>query len=147
MLAVFVERCRSWSHRSSCEYRVKKSIPLSTDYGVDPLCTCGKGKVELDKAKDSTGIFKLKDYAYRAAISPCYGLPFVEQLHDSTQFTDVKSNPSQSGEALCNTCSKERTASGEELLKCAGCGKVRYCSKECQRADWKSHKGLCKSQS
>ncbi|KAJ7613144.1 hypothetical protein FB45DRAFT_273158 [Roridomyces roridus] len=30
--------------------------------------------------------------------------------------------------------------------KCAGCGVVNYCSRECQKSDWKEHKGLCKMQ-
>ena len=32
----------------------------------------------------------------------------------------------------------------EKLLKCAACGSVGYCSKECQKADWKAgHKQSC----
>ncbi|VDB87105.1 unnamed protein product [Peniophora sp. CBMAI 1063] len=33
-----------------------------------------------------------------------------------------------------------------DLRKCAGCGEARYCSRECQRLDWKEggHKKLCR---
>tara|TARA_X000001036_G_scaffold24790_1_gene20690 strand:- start:9969 stop:10676 length:708 start_codon:yes stop_codon:yes gene_type:complete len=31
-----------------------------------------------------------------------------------------------------------------KLKKCGACGVVGYCSKECQRAAWPSHKALCK---
>ncbi|KAI1456208.1 hypothetical protein F4805DRAFT_433530 [Annulohypoxylon moriforme] len=29
-------------------------------------------------------------------------------------------------------------------LYCSGCKKVRYCSKDCQKQDWKEHKSFCK---
>ncbi|KAI0854319.1 hypothetical protein F5Y00DRAFT_256812 [Daldinia vernicosa] len=38
----------------------------------------------------------------------------------------------------CAVCWKE----GSQL--CASCKSCHYCSKECQKADWKSHKLLCK---
>jgi hypothetical protein len=31
-----------------------------------------------------------------------------------------------------------------ELWWCSGCGQVKYCSKECQKAHWKLHKRDCK---
>ncbi|EEB91130.1 hypothetical protein MPER_10561, partial [Moniliophthora perniciosa FA553] len=31
------------------------------------------------------------------------------------------------------------------LLKCSGCSLVYYCNKECQTADWKTHKAECKA--
>ncbi len=30
------------------------------------------------------------------------------------------------------------------LRSCMGCERVRYCGKECQRADWMRHKSLCR---
>ena len=31
------------------------------------------------------------------------------------------------------------------LCRCTGCKSSSYCSKDCQRSDWPSHKQLCKS--
>ncbi|KAI0885385.1 uncharacterized protein GGS22DRAFT_143058 [Annulohypoxylon maeteangense] len=35
-------------------------------------------------------------------------------------------------------------SSPENSLRCSGCMKVRYCSKDCQKQDWKEHKSFCK---
>ena len=58
----------------------------------------------------------------------------------------------------CQSCGKAATGSvgpvggdvdgggGEpqaELKKCQGCKRVVYCSRECQRADWKEHSKVC----
>ncbi|KAG1663880.1 hypothetical protein FOA52_014693 [Chlamydomonas sp. UWO 241] len=43
---------------------------------------------------------------------------------------------------MCEKCYKKRTG-GHTLLKCGTCG-AHYCSKECQRLDWKDHKHHCK---
>jgi hypothetical protein len=45
------------------------------------------------------------------------------------------------GEALCARCGKPG-ATG--MLRCSKCKSVRYCSRECQRSDWKQHKERCK---
>ena len=43
---------------------------------------------------------------------------------------------------MCRNCSKP--AIGIKLLKCARCQQAYYCSKECQKIDWKSgHKTVC----
>jgi hypothetical protein len=31
----------------------------------------------------------------------------------------------------------------EKLVQCSGCKLVKYCNQNCQRADWKKHKGEC----
>lgn len=49
------------------------------------------------------------------------------------------------GHRQCDNCGyAESTLSGRALSICAGCKFVAYCSKECQRAHWNSHKGVCR---
>jgi len=43
---------------------------------------------------------------------------------------------------LCRCCSLVASP-GQKLLACSKCRMAHYCSKECQRADWKAHKKLC----
>ena len=39
--------------------------------------------------------------------------------------------------ASCETCKKPASS------QCARCNSVHYCSKECQKSDWKRHKLYC----
>lgn len=43
----------------------------------------------------------------------------------------------------CLNCGKTARDIGKLLSKCSRCKKVSYCSKDCQRADWKGHKNFC----
>ena len=42
----------------------------------------------------------------------------------------------------CRGCS-----SNSGLLLCGSCKKVYYCSEKCQKADWKTHRVVCKTES
>ncbi|ETS00346.1 putative MYND domain protein, partial [Trichoderma reesei RUT C-30] len=45
-------------------------------------------------------------------------------------------------ESACNSCKK---GPPEVTLKqCSGCSQTQYCSHECQKKDWKSHKKTCR---
>ena len=48
-------------------------------------------------------------------------------------------------EKSCMTCGKTPSdlPQPESLMKCAGCKWAYYCSKLCQRKDWKTHKPSC----
>ena len=51
----------------------------------------------------------------------------------------IDENPSYFFDKSCNHCHTENT----ELFKCGNCKCVYYCSKECQKQDWKLHKINC----
>ncbi|KZV63040.1 hypothetical protein PENSPDRAFT_223958 [Peniophora sp. CONT] len=40
-------------------------------------------------------------------------------------------------------CAHHCTEPDVQLKACQGCGDVRYCSRACQKSDWKGHKGQC----
>lgn len=44
----------------------------------------------------------------------------------------------------CNKCKKGSTDEARKLQLCGGCRTVQYCSRDCQKADWKNHKTFCK---
>jgi hypothetical protein len=45
--------------------------------------------------------------------------------------------------ARCQIC-EQGTAEGVKLFFCNSCRSVSYCSCACQKADWKTHKNICK---
>ena len=56
---------------------------------------------------------------------------------------DVEAAERQDG-IRCNTCKSMQGAT--EFKVCSACKKVYYCSRDCQRKDWKGgHKQLCPS--
>ncbi|CAI5956158.1 unnamed protein product [Closterium sp. NIES-65] len=49
---------------------------------------------------------------------------------------------------VCGTAGCARVEGGSvKLRRCGGCGKVAYCSRECQKAHWPSHKLTCPGRS
>ncbi|KAK4541986.1 hypothetical protein LTR36_007186 [Oleoguttula mirabilis] len=46
-------------------------------------------------------------------------------------------------EDVCGACTAEEGKGGSPLLQCGRCKTQRYCSKECQRKDWRAHKVGC----
>lgn len=42
----------------------------------------------------------------------------------------------------CNNCSKSAD-DNNKLMQCSVCATARYCSADCQKADWKNHKKNC----
>ncbi|KAI1157251.1 hypothetical protein F5B18DRAFT_322712 [Nemania serpens] len=56
--------------------------------------------------------------------------------------------PDDPADILLLGCSDMRnilfTIRNKRLLLMFGCMKVKYCSRECQRTDWKAHKSVCK---
>ncbi|OSD02201.1 hypothetical protein PYCCODRAFT_1411047 [Trametes coccinea BRFM310] len=122
LLPALVERCRTWTHGTNCEYVVKGRIPLSLEVnGGDPLCSCGRGK-NVEGMREVELWRPFAPFVTRIALSPLFAVPYLE--------------PGK----YCKKCGKV----GKGILKsCGGCKEVFYCSKECQKADWASHKIDC----
>lgn len=67
---------------------------------------------------------------------------------ESTEFkvetgTVSASDMISTGIEKCRYCPNTTGDDGKALLRCTRCRCAMYCSKECQKADWKAHKILC----
>ncbi|KAF9872862.1 MYND finger [Colletotrichum karsti] len=144
MLPSFAERSRTWNHKSSCEYGKVGTAPLSLKQGEPTLCSCGEGKLPDDfvAIPDWDSVAK---YATRIAISPTFAVPFVDDCVDFESWE--RSNPSaaveQATQERCRSCGKTADQAGSALKKCTRCLAVKYCSAECQKTDWRKHRGEC----
>lgn len=148
VLPALVERCRDWTHSPECEYaQPGAAIPLSTELGKQVICNCGTGKLPDDFISlpewDTAASF-----ATRLAISPTFAVPFVEEVIDPNMAKGL-SGPSGNMNVLgdqtlrCRNCGSVEGKGGGPLKKCMRCLKVRYCSADCQKKDWKKHRMEC----
>ncbi|KAI1821825.1 hypothetical protein F4861DRAFT_541599 [Xylaria intraflava] len=144
-LPAYVERCRTWSHREDCEYVTKGAIPLTTENNEQFLCTCGNGQFPPNFITNVPYWKELAKYAVRAAISPAFWAPFSDDAYRPDQMADIVLNAQDVflGKK-CTNCGKDKQADGGSLLSCGRCMKAKYCSRSCQRADWREHKRFCK---
>lgn len=134
LIPSFVERCRTWTHNTNCEYKVEgNTIPLSEEMIEVPICSCGHGK-EVDGMLDVPLWKPFAPFVTRIAISPLFAVSYLESV-------------GRRGSGLARKCEVCRSkGKGDGGLKtCSGCKKVRYCSDECQKKDWKAHKPKCKA--
>ena len=144
MLFNAAERCRSgWIHRGDCEYRNAESIPLP---GPIILCSCGQGKAVTGFPRDSK-MRILSKKATRVALYPVFatvsrGSAVKRSLQTPSATSTIAVKPLRSEEhgPGCNHCG----TIGSNLKHCGRCGIARYCSPECQKAEWKEHKKVCK---
>jgi hypothetical protein len=133
-LPALVERCRTWEHQVDCEY-LESRIPLSVENGQRVVCSCGNGRFPSEYILGVPQWSTVSKFFVRAAVSPCFQTPFSEQLFDFATLHE------------CRACGKEKTKCGGALSSCAKCHKAKYCSVDCQRADWQSHRRYCRAAS
>lgn len=158
VLPALAERCRIWRHSSTCEYAKAGAVPVSEGLndGHSPICSCGVGKFPvgyLQNLKIGNLQHVLKQYATRIALSPMFPIPYVEDcftvppLRQKAQTATTETQVTVGSSVGCSNCGREKKknacSSGEALLVCAKCKKAKYCSAECQKTDWKRHKGGC----
>ena len=126
MLPASAERCRTWEHKPTCEYR-NKGAPLSTEAGKSPLCSCGEGKLsgtELAKLglKEWAPFAK---YAICVAIAPIFPVPYIESSMSDILKTSPAVRSQQAGtSASAPSLTRQTLKSAGAVAKCDHCGKA-----------------------
>ncbi|KAG2754005.1 hypothetical protein P692DRAFT_201764049 [Suillus brevipes Sb2] len=146
LLVAATERCRTWEHKTNCEYRVQGAIPLTLEPDESPICSCGAGVGTESFVKRYPMLRPLAPHVTRAVISPLFALSYMEKVGNLEDIiaSNTPSTPAPAAVVrnMCAACGKAGGASGS-LLTCGRCKVVRYCSQICQREDWKGHKKSC----
>ena len=101
----------------TCLQLVKKKLKSGTPTG-DILDAVIAGKDGHINEKGKAGLTRLQSLAR------------LSNSNDA-KYTDIK---------MCRHCNKFETLNLVKLMKCQRCKETYYCSKDCQVADWKSHK-------
>ncbi|KAK1981318.1 MYND finger [Colletotrichum cereale] len=140
-LPALAERSRTWNHKSSCEYRKTGSVPLSLEPSEPVLCSCGNGHFP-DNFIGLPEWESAAKYATRIAISPTFAVPLVEDIVDMDLYRK-SGGVAPPQQERCTNCGKT-SKDGAALKKCMRCLNVKYCSPECQKKDWRKHRGECK---
>lgn len=142
-----VERSRSWSHRSSCAGKLQDGM---VDHLQQFLCQCGAGNVtkefeEVSEWKSFT------PFVTRCLFTPLFPVQCMEPIMTMTMDFDkfgtskkVKVERELDTQKSCFTCKAKEAVGGGKLLHCTRCRSTVYCSKECQKKDWKQHKLNCR---
>lgn len=142
-LPALAERCRTWSHKAKCEYKKKgATVPVSLEDGQQVLCSCGQGKLPKDFI-DLPEWDKAAPYATRIAISTVFPVPYVEEVVDTTTMPQMPSSSGAAGQERCRSCGKSEDQVDGALKRCRRCRMAKYCSVDCQRKDWRTHRAEC----
>jgi hypothetical protein len=138
-ISACVERCREWDYRFSCDCKSGTQIPLSLERGENPLCSCAEGSLSAKYISDIPNWGTVSKYAVRAAISPCFSIPYVEEVFGVV----AKMKPTEPEHQQCKACGRGKPLKGTNLFRRGRCHETQYCSVECQRGDWKTYKKFC----
>ena len=145
-----VERCRrGWKHNKTCRYQAAgATIPLTTENGASPVCSCGMGKDTDDLPPIIAAPFG--HLATRVAIPLLFQPPYHSGQAYGTLHTgmtvhgrEIYENLAGSDDRIyvkrCAYCRK----TAARLDACGGCGQVGYCSANCRRLDQGFHQRHC----
>ncbi|KAF7945072.1 hypothetical protein EAE96_009852 [Botrytis aclada] len=167
MLPATVEACRKgWNHGPGCEYRQYGSVSSYNESNQLPICACGEGK-DAEGFPRVEGWKSLSRHATRIALMPLSTVDYVEahysqEEHDKYEkgILSMSTSPNSRMDELtrtlvsqlvvvdpreCNNCSD--VPQGDTVHKqCGRCRGVRYCGPACQKADWKEHKKVCRTE-
>lgn len=73
-------------------------------------------------------------------------ITFLGDLLLVWSITMASNTGSENTSAVCTVCQKDASSLSHPMKHCAKCKATPYCSKDCQKADWKAHKKICARQ-
>ncbi|KAG7287239.1 hypothetical protein NEMBOFW57_006745 [Staphylotrichum longicolle] len=137
-------------------FRAPVSSSSSEAEGGEAVCGCGKG-VFPEGWDTGMGVpmwEMVKGFCVRAAIAPLFASALAEEM--LPEFGELVAGMRRLGEESgegersgrggrteCRSCGRSKTNDGGDLKACSKCLGVKYCSRACQRVDWKRHKKEC----
>ncbi|KAG9392797.1 zinc finger MYND domain-containing protein [Carpediemonas membranifera] len=115
--------------------------PRDSFFQIHEIDVMTARKALLEEFEEELGPFTAEKLAAKVeanlkAISHNDDLKALGQLYGGDDFSSVAEVD------RCACCGSTEGISGK-LLRCSRCKKVMYCSRECQKADWKRHKLVC----
>lgn len=111
--------------------KVSPQDPFSSPMFQDVL---GRAKLAKQLTVDDTG--KLESMNARVGQFDDKGVDFGDEVRRlAATLDDIGS--------VCAGCGKTARDDGKALLICAKCKGEKYCSTECQKKMWKTHKRVC----
>lgn len=116
--------------------KVKQGLKDENFSDVQDITNVGYSWCPLVRPSISKVVDVTKQTPYEAF--PDYAIVYVTMFQRRTKW-----RPLAVGLCVCNACGCVE-AQNKKLKTCCGCREVKYCSKECQAADWKHHKNNCK---
>ncbi|EEH47199.2 uncharacterized protein PADG_03297 [Paracoccidioides brasiliensis Pb18] len=140
VLPAFVERCKDWRHKSTCEYKSESRIPLSVEGHKPVLCSCGNGILPPSFISGLDMWDAVSKHAVRGLVPLLFTLPYSDSKCSLVEVDKFR-------KSKCEACGAEKSVHGRALLSCAQCLMVRYCSSKCQRTHWKVHRKSCMGRS
>ena len=155
-LAASIERSRDWVHSMHCHRTVSRKSSSIQPF-EDLICECGTGKVS-DEFKAVKEWKAFRPFVTRCLLTPIFAAPGMEGSIPKSFFNKFQELMGSKGseedrnkegkrevknEDGCAICKAREGAGGRKLLTCSGCSRANYCSRECQKKDWKEHKKIC----
>jgi len=147
-----IEECRDGVYFNPGKFSATISnttIAHSARYGV-LVGPCAMGSVSVDNCKL---VGSGKQHVFNSSQAQC--LVTVDGVVQESHVVEFQPNMAlltlsarrcgqQAGvcDILCGHCGRKEEP-GEKFKKCGKCENVCYCSRECQKAHWKEHKGIC----
>jgi hypothetical protein len=125
-----------------------RCVPVDPEYAAD-IVICLQTCLQLvkKKLKSGTRTGDILDAVIAGKDGPINEKAKADlaRLQTLARLSNDDSSGDKKDGKVCNHCVKAETLGGAKLMKCQRCKLTYYCSKECQVANWKSHKKMCKA--